>query len=157
MPESKQNVHQLFHSYVKSGLPKSTIRPSAKPTLEKKLATWEKSKVEMEGMELFLDYFRSDQGPKQFASLQRYMKEHPERDNAPKFIGNKIGKYTDPKRFKIGDSKDMVPMVYPDSMQPDPIIVQLHKEHEDIVKRHSYNPGEKFTEIARQYYEEKQA
>ena len=46
-------------------------------------------------------------------------------------------------------------MVYPDSMKVDPIIYQLQKEHEEIVKLHSYNPGEKFTEIARQYYVDK--
>ena len=50
----------------------------------------------------------------------------------------------------------MVPMVYQSTMQVDPLIHQLQKEHEEVMKIHIANPGAPFGDCAQKYYEKKE-
>lgn len=47
-------------------------------------------------------------------------------------------------------------MVYPTTMQVEPIIVQLNREHEEITKMHMNNPGAQFSDLSAKYYLKKE-
>jgi len=53
----------------------------------------------------------------------------------------------------LGHPKDMVPIVYMDTMPIVPLIDQMKKEHEDITRMQQNNPGAKFGELTAKYYE----
>lgn len=50
----------------------------------------------------------------------------------------------------------MVPLVYQDTMNVNPLIMQLQKEHDEIMKMQAQNPGLPFAELAQKYYEKKE-
>ena len=45
-----------------------------------------------------------------------------------------MGKHSDPSEFKL-DARDMVPLVYQETMKVDPLINQLQREYEDIMRQ----------------------
>ena len=57
--------------------------------------------------------------------------------------------------YKIENAQDMIPMVYPTTMKIDPIIYQLNREHEEIMKKQDKNPGASFAELTEKYYAKK--
>ena len=58
--------------------------------------------------------------------------------------------------LSLASPKDMIPMVYPTSMSPEPVINQLNREHEEITRAHAANPGAQFSDLTEKYYAKKE-
>ena len=43
-------------------------------------------------------------------------------------------------------------MVYSSTLKLEPVIKELNREHEEIVKMHNSNPGAKFSDLTDKYY-----
>ena len=141
LPPELADVQRLFSSYSRKGIPRVSMKPSSKPTLQKKLSQWNKAQVEQQNRKLELMYWRSNQDPKIYALLEKAKltgeSRSRSRGRGSSRDGKKMGKYTSVDKFKM-HPLDMVPMVYPDSMKQkvEPVIYQLAKEHEEIKKQH---------------------
>lgn len=46
-------------------------------------------------------------------------------------------------------------MVYASTMKIDPVMKELNREHEECLRIHNNNPGEKLSEITRIYYDKR--
>lgn len=66
-----------------------------------------------------------------------------------------IGKYTAAKEFIPETHKDMIPIVYPTSMEVEPLIHTLNREHEELLQRHADLPGGDFKERCEEVEKEK--
>ena len=45
--------------------------------------------------------------------------------------------------------------MYASTMKVDPVIKELNREHEEVLRIHSTNPGERYSEVARVYFQRK--
>ena len=80
LPEEMKNrelIQKRFHNYNRRGIQKQ-IKPSSKPTLDKKLSQWNKAQLQMKKTELEILYWQTNQDPKIYALLDASQKEDPE-------------------------------------------------------------------------------
>ena len=111
-------------------------------------------------------YWQRNQDPKVYQLLDDSQKETP-RGLKEGWKGEQeraLGKHSSIDKFIIKNPKDMIPIVYPKTMNDSnrkatkkikPVIYKLNKEHEEILKMQANNPGAKLEDLADKYYEKK--
>ena len=112
-------------------------------------------------------YWQRNQDPKVYQLLDESQKETP-RGLKKVWTGEQeraLGKHSSIDKFIIENPKDMIPIVYPTSMNDSgrkitkrikPVIFKLNKEHDEILKMHALNPGAKFEDLTDKFYEKKE-
>ena len=108
----------------------------------------------MKQIQLEILFWQRNQDPKVLALLEAAAEEKNKGKNQRSASTgcHKFGRGTSPDKFVLPSPRDMIPIVYPTTMEVTPVIHQLNKEHEEILRSQKAHPHASLSELTEMYY-----